>query len=401
MDFWLVSTLLTFVAILIVMLPLTRKNTVADAQSDEDRSVYIQQLKEVDADLARGLLDEQSAEQARLEISRRILQNDRKQAHKTAPQTKSGESGSKDYVFSRSARFAIILILLFIPAVSWGLYAMTGSPDLPSQPLAERRANTVQDQKAAELIAQAEAHLAKTPDDGRGWAILAPIYLRLGRVDDAINAYRKALQLLGDDAERLIGLGEALIVKANGAVTQEALGLFEKAAMLEPSDLRPPLMQARFYMQAGKRDEAIAVLQKMLDTAPENAPWRADIEQAIANMKSGRTEGAPAGNAVAPQAPVAQPGPTQADIEAAAQLDEQGRKDMIRSMVDGLAEKLRENPSDAAGWERLIRAYMVLGEREKALEAVGTAVKSLPEEDAKRLREAAAQSGLDVSGVVK
>ena len=78
MDFWLVSALLTFAAILIVMLPLTRKDTVSAAQGEEDRSVYIQQLKEIDSDLARGLLDEQSAEQARLEISRRILKNDRR-----------------------------------------------------------------------------------------------------------------------------------------------------------------------------------------------------------------------------------------------------------------------------------------------------------------------------------
>lgn len=402
MDFWLISTLLTFVAILIVMLPLTRKDGVSQAQDNEDRSVYIQQLKEVESDLARGLLDEQSAEQARLEISRRILQNERKQANKSASENKDEASGGRNYIFSRSARLTVIIVLLFIPAVSWGLYAMTGSPDLPAQPLAERRANNnLQEKKAAELIAQAEAHLKNTPDDGRGWAILAPVYLRLGRVDDAVNAYRKALQLLGDDTERLIGLGEALIVQAQGSVTEEALGLFEKAGKLDPADLRPPLMQARAYMQAGKADAAIAVLQKMLDTAPENAPWRADIAQAITNIKSTGGVSAPAGSLAASQAPVAPRGPTQADIEAAAQLDEQGRKDMIRSMVDGLAEKLRENPSDAAGWQRLIRAYMVMGEREKALDALRNAIKSLPEEDAKRLRETAMQSGLDVSGVLK
>jgi cytochrome c-type biogenesis protein CcmH len=46
---------------------------------------------------------------------------------------------------------------------------------------------------------------------------------------------------------------------------------------------------------------------------------------------------------------------------------------MIRTMVAGLAEKLRENPSDLQGWRRLIRSYTVLGENGKAREAIATA----------------------------
>lgn len=394
MDFWLVSALLTFVAILVVMLPLTRKDVVPAAQGDEDRSVYIQQLKEVEADLARGLLDETSAEQARLEISRRILKNDR---HKSdnAPQPNATGISSKSYVLSRNTRLVAILVVLFVPAVSWGLYAYTGTPDLPSQPLAARKGNMIQDKSAAELIAQAEAHLSRSPDDGRGWAILAPIYLRMGRVDDAVNAYRMALQLLGADSERLIGLGEALTIKANGQVTDEALSLFEEAGRLEPADIRPPLMQARALLQAGKRDEAVVVLQNILKTAPENAAWRGDIEQTIANLKSGGTTPSAAMSAPAAR----QPGPTADDIEAAAQMDEQGRQDMIRSMVDGLAAKLRDNPSDLAGWERLLRAYMVLGEPDSAREALRNAAASLPQSDMKRLSQTASRLGLDMTGV--
>ena len=398
MDFWLVSALLTFVAILIVMLPLTRKDVVSAAQGEENRSVYIQQLKEVDSDLARGLLDEQSAEQARLEISRRILQNDRRMSGPSliGDDAVAGTS-EKTYLFSKNMRWTIVLVLLFIPGISWGLYSAIGTPDLPSQPLAERKGNTIQDKSAVELIAQAEAHLARSPEDGRGWAILAPIYLRIGRVDDSINAYRKALELQGKDIDRLIGLGEALTIKANGRVTDEALSLFEDAGKLEPTDVRPPLMKARALLQAGKRDDAIGVLQIILNTSPENALWRADIEQTIANLKSGKTDTSPAAGNNGPQPR----GPTAEDVEAAAALDEQGRKDMIRSMVDGLAEKLRDNPADVDGWERLLRAYAVLGERDNATEALRNAAKALPEGDMQRLKEAASQLGIDTTGVLK
>ena len=399
MDFWLVSALLTFIAILIVMLPLTRKEVVSAAQGEEDRSVYIQQLKEIDSDLARGLLDEQSAAQARLEISRRILKNDRRMTDAAGNDSTKSNNSDKKYLLSASARWVIVLVLLFVPTVSWGLYAALGTPDLPSQPLAERKGNTIQDKSAVELIAQAEAHLANAPDDGRGWAILAPIYTRLGRVDDAINAYRKSLDLLGKDVDRLIGLGEALTVKANGQVTAEALALFEEAGTVAPADVRPPLMKARALLQAGKRDDAIDVLQIILNTSPEDALWRADIEQTIANLKAGK---GPATSPAQENRPAAQPrGPSAEDVEAAASLDEQGRKDMIRSMVDGLAERLRDNPADVDGWERLLRAYIVLGEQDNVKEALRNAAKALPENDMRRLTDTATQLGIDVTGVLK
>lgn len=399
MDFWLVSALLTFVAILIVMLPLTRKEVVSSGQGEEDRSVYIQQLKEIDADLARGLLDEQSAAQARLEISRRILKNDRLMSDAAASDGANSNDAAKKYLLDASTRWVTVLVLLFIPILSWGVYAAIGTPDLPSQPLADRQGNMIQDKSAVELIAQAEAHLASAPDDGRGWAILAPIYMRLGRVDDAINAYRRSLDLLGKDVDRLIGLGEALTVKANGQVTAEALALFEEAGKIEPNDLRPPLMKARALLQAGKRDDAIDVLQIILNTSPEDAQWRADIEQTIANLKAGK---GPTASSAQNARPAAQPrGPTAEDVEAAASLDEQGRKDMIRSMVDGLAEKLRENPADVDGWERLLRAYAVLGEQDNVKEALHNAAKALPENDMRRLTDTATQLGIDVTGVLK
>jgi cytochrome c-type biogenesis protein CcmH len=220
-------------------------------------------------------------------------------------------------------------------------------------------------------------------------------------VDDAINAYRKALELLGKDVDRLIGLGEALTVKANGQVTAEALALFEEAGKVEPTDLRPPLMKARALLQAGKRDDAIDVLQIILNTSPEDALWRADIEQTIANLKSGNGSVAPSAPAQSDR-PTEQPrGPSAEDVEAAASLDGQGRKDMIRSMVDGLAERLRENPANVDGWERLLRAYVVLGEQDNVKEALRNAAKALPENDMRRLTDSATQLGVDVTGVLK
>ena len=69
----------------------------------------------------------------------------------------------------------------------------------------------------------------------------------------------------------------------------------------------------------------------------------------------------------------ASPGPSAADVAAAGSMSEKDRGDMIRGMVARLADRLKENGDDIEGWERLLRAYMVLGERDKAHAAAGDA----------------------------
>ena len=62
---------------------------------------------------------------------------------------------------------------------------------------------------------------------------------------------------------------------------------------------------------------------------------------------------------------------------AAGAMSEKDRGNMIRNMVAGLADRLKENGSDVEGWQRLLRAYLVLGEREKAMSAADAAKRAL------------------------
>ena len=47
-------------------------------------------------------------------------------------------------------------------------------------------------------------------------------------------------------------------------------------------------------------------------------------------------------------------------------MDPEQRQKMIVGMVEGLAERLKKDGGDFEGWLRLVRAYTVLGERDKA-----------------------------------
>jgi cytochrome c-type biogenesis protein CcmH len=71
--------------------------------------------------------------------------------------------------------------------------------------------------------------------------------------------------------------------------------------------------------------------------------------------------------------PPAARGPTREQMEAMGKLSPEERSQQIRSMVDGLAVRLRDNPNDRDGWLRLANARKVLGEADLSAEAYAKA----------------------------
>ena len=352
MLFWVIAAILTLGASLAVLLPLTGGMKGALPAGDHDLEVYRDQLSELDRDMARGLIQPGEADEARAEIARRIL--------RLGATAQPGAAMPRP---SRSARWVASVAVLAVPLLSWGLYGILGSPDLPSQPLAERLAKNPADASVDELVARAEAHLAANPSDGKGWDVLAPIYLRLQRFPDAVTAYRNAIRLDGDSAVRQSGLGEAIASAAGGIVSADAQKAFEAALKLDPANAK-----ANFYLgvglaQEGKKAEAVTAWQKMLGQLAPDSPWRNAVQQALAEA------GAPA---VAGAAPAN--GPDAQQVEAARQMSPQDRQAMIETMVAGLDDKLKQNPRDEEGWMRLIRSYVVLGKADQARAALGRAV---------------------------
>ncbi|MGX5840560.1 c-type cytochrome biogenesis protein CcmI [Mesorhizobium sp. ArgA1] len=375
MLFWVIAAILTLGASLAVLLPLTGGGKGASTSSEHDLEVYRDQLAELERDAARGLIQPAEAEEARAEIARRILRlGDVGQAH--APGMRQP---------SRAARPVATGAVLLVPLLSWSLYSQLGSPDLPSQPLAERLAKNPADSSVDELVARAEAHLAANPTDGRGWDVLAPIYLRLQRFSDAVTAYRNAIRLDGDTAAREAGLGEAIANAAGGIVSADAQAAFEQALKLDPANPKASFYLAMALAQEDRLAEATAAWQKMLGLLPPDSPWRGAVQQALAEASN---------RSVASGEPAK--GPDAAAVDAASSMAPRDRQAMIDTMVAGLDEKLRQNPRDTEGWMRLIRSYVVLGKADQARDALhrGIAVFGADSDEAKKFTAFAASLGL-------
>ncbi|RWP17440.1 c-type cytochrome biogenesis protein CcmI [Mesorhizobium sp.] len=373
MLFWVIAAILTLGASLAVLLPLAAGPKGDSTSSDHDLEVYRDQLSELDRDVARGLIQPAEAEEARAEIARRILRLDNAADKAAARQP------------SMATRLVATAAVLAVPLVSWGLYSQLGSPDLPSQPLSERLAKNPADSSVDELVARAEAHLAANPSDGRGWDVLAPIYLRMQRFSDAVTAYRNAIRLDGDSAARQAGLGEAIASEAGGIVSADAQAAFEAALKLDPATPKASFYLAMGMAQEGRIEEATAGWQKMLAALPQDSPWRGAVAQALAET---------ARRSVASGVPAK--GPNAGDVDAASSMSPQDREAMINTMVAGLDEKLRQNPRDVEGWMQLIRSYVVLGKADQARDALnrGIAVFGSDSDEAKKFTAFAASLGL-------
>ena len=359
MSLWFVFALMTAAAIFAVLWPLARRS---QAQGGSDLAVYRDQLDEIARDRAEGRIGAAEAEAARTEVSRRLI---------AAADAAEKEASALATAPVWHRRVTALIGLVLLPIGASALYLALGSPQLPGQPLAERRAAAQQDNSIEMLIARVEAHLEKNPNDARGYEVVAPVYLRMGRFADAVNARRKAIALAGESALRQADLGEALAALGNGVITADAKAAFERALELDRNEFKALYFIGLAAEQDGDRKKAAAIWLTMLKNAPADAPWVPMVSEALT-----RVGGVPPKLAEAP-ALSGRPGPTVEDIAAATQMSEQERGEMIRGMVARLADRLKEDAGDVAGWQHLVRAYMVLGDRDKARGAAGDARKAL------------------------
>jgi cytochrome c-type biogenesis protein CcmH len=238
MLFWSLFALMTGAAIFAVLWPLGRARATVVAR-EADLAVYRDQLAEIDRDRKSGLLPEREAEAARIEVSRRLLAADDRPAEM---QTEGA---------LRRRRSVAIGALAGIPLLALFIYGAAGTPGLPDAPLAARLAMPPPQQDVGMLVHRIEAHLEQNPDDARGWELLAPVYLRLGRAEDAVKARERVLQLAGSNAAREADLGEALVMAAGGTVTTEARAAFERALKQDAANVK-----AQFFIDFAARHEA-------------------------------------------------------------------------------------------------------------------------------------------------
>ena len=366
MSLWFVFAVMTAAAVFAVIWPLGRRT--APGQGGAETVVYKDQLAEIDRDREAGLIQPAEAAAARVEIGRRLIA------------AAEAETATPSMARRGVRRAVAVVALIGLPLLTLTIYWNLGSPQLSDFPLASRARQPAASASLDALVAQVEAHLEKNPSDARGWQVLAPVLMKLGRYDDAVRAIRNTITYGGETADRRSDLGEAMAAAANGVVTKEAKDEFERSVALDAREVKARYFLGLAAEQDGRKADAAAAWRAMLATAPADAPWRPLVEASLARV------GGP---------PIAAVPDT--DAAAAEAMPDGDRSAMIQRMVERLAGRLKQDGRDVAGWLRLVRAYMVLGDAAKFRAAVGDARRAVGDDQGllKQLNDGLKELGID------
>ena len=367
MIFGAVAGVLTAVVAATLVRAVIRGGGDGQADGAHDLRVYRDQLSEVDRDLARGILDTDAAARARAEVGRRILEADRVM-RETADPAGSGPRG------------AAIAVLLVLAAALAG-YFWLGAPgygdlplaarfkaaaavraDRPSQAEAEAAMPPVPapETGAGDLVSALRLVLSERGDNAQALKILTRAEVSLGNIAGARAAQERLVALKGTAAtpDDRIALLDLMVMAVGGYVSPEA-----EAVALGLTTVDPAGGAGRYYLglmhaQTGRPDLAFELWRALFDEGPEDAPWMPPIRAALPEL-------AALAGVEYTAAPPAR-GPSPEDVTAASGLDDATRAEMIRGMVEGLADRLTTDGGPATDWARLIRALGVLGEAPRA-----------------------------------
>ena len=376
MTFWFISAGLSIaVAVLFVLALRAPGRGSTEPAAAYDLKVYRDQLREVEKDLARGVVEEADADRVRAEISRRIL---------------SADAALKEDVIEEDAKKGApltvgILLAVTLVAGSLWMYSNLGAPGYGDLALEDRiamaeqaRQNRPNQQQAedslppyvapadispdyAALVERLRETVKTRPNDMQGHILLAQNEANLGNYSAAARAQGKVLELRGADAvaQDYINYADMLVVAAGGYVSPEAEAVLSQALSLDPTN-----GTARYYMglmlaQTGRPDTGFRVWDQLLREGPEDAAWIQPILAQIEDLSRRAGVNYQLPEIGAGREPLR--GPSSEDIDAAGELSPSERMDMIQSMVDGLSERLATEGGPAGEWAQLITALGVLG----------------------------------------
>lgn len=374
MVFWIVAIAMGVAVAALLAGAMLRGGAQGAEASDLD--IYRDQLAEVERDRARNLIDHAEAERSRVEISRRLLDADRKAQAQGATATAP----------ARMTRHVATLTAIALMLAGAGLYYTLGAPGYadmpikariaaaeethqsrPSQAIAEAEAGRNRppvdpDPRLAELIGKLRAVLEERPDDLQGYILLAENEAYAGDFIAASKAQERVLEIKGQaaSAEDHANHAVLLLYAAGGYVSPEAEAAIDEALRRDPANGMALYLSGLLHTQTGRPDIAFRIWRPLLEQSPPDAPWYDPIYNSIGQLAQ------LAGVRYAPPPRTTLPGPSQADIIAAEDMTQEEQQEMIHGMVESLSARLAESGGAAEEWARLIAALGVLGEIDRA-----------------------------------
>jgi cytochrome c-type biogenesis protein CcmH len=271
--FWLTGALLALAVLAWVLRPLLfRPAGGAVSSQAANLSIYRDQLRELDTDLAAGTLAQADYERSRAELEARLLEDVREPAD-------AREHGAR--AARPAGRPAVLVLGAAIPLLAFSVYFLVGNPAALERQ-GEHAATLAQLEAMAGRLA---AKMRENPDDAEGWKLLGRSYSALGRFDQAVDAYAKAAARAPRDAQLLVEFADALAMARGQRLEGEPEKLIRRALDIDPHNLKGLALAGTVAFERKDYVQAAAYWERMLPLVAAESEEARMIRQNVSEAR--------------------------------------------------------------------------------------------------------------------
>jgi len=321
--FWIAAVVCVVIAMAFVLPALLRTRSGAGKaiRREVNIAVYQDQMKEMEADRANGLLSDAQYQSAKRELEARLADD----ALTPDDTPEPGRVGSRKLGYTLGA---------VLPVAAFALYFWLGNPaslvaDAQSA-TAPAMAGAAGEHDFMSMIRKVEERTQANPDDGEAWTMLAKSYAATEQWPKALQAYEKAAGLLPREASVLSGYAEALAITGNLVLTGKPMELVRQALEIDPEDIKALELAGINAFREGDFAQSSAYLKRMYGLLPPESPYAQDILAAQQEAERLAQSGVPELSASPPAADRTAP------IAAGAAI--RGSVDVAPALKSGLAD---------------------------------------------------------------
>ncbi|QJR15015.1 c-type cytochrome biogenesis protein CcmI [Usitatibacter palustris] len=298
--FSILAVLMTGVALAFVLVPLLRsRNSAAPTSGAANLRVLRDARREIDADVASGVLPAESREEALAELVARA-ESDLAAREADAPPP------------ARRPWIVVGIMAFVVPAIAVGLYLALGTPEAINP--AQVQAKGPSDRQIEEMVENLARKVRERPDDAPGWALLARSMNALGRYPEAIEAYAHLAKLMPNDANVLADYADSLAMAQGRNLSGKPYELVRQALKIDPLHQKALALAGTAALNENDFAGAVRYWETLARSLP---PGSEDAPKVFAIIGEVRERATAAGKPLPPQgaalpppaAPAAAPAP--------------------------------------------------------------------------------------------
>ena len=278
--FWVVVVIMVVGVLLLLAVPLLGrgKRPLSATRAEANLSVYRDQLRELDADLAATTLDQAQYLTARGDLESRVLED-----------AGSTVSAAASAAGTRLPKTAIAALAVTVPLVAVALYLALGTPaglepQTQTQVAHAEQSHSITPQQIEDMVGQLKQKLASQPEDGEGWTMLARSYIALRNYDEARTAYARAAKLLPDNANVLADYADVLAYTTR-TLLGEPEKIIRQALKADPNHVKALMLAGSVAFERKDYRAAIDPWQKILKLVPPDSQVASMVTASISEAR--------------------------------------------------------------------------------------------------------------------